>query len=90
MVQGRPVPDEYELAVNRSIADRNLQKKKKREAKAANPPDNISNGEFIFIAGYTSNRLTYGIRLEETDGLDFLELCKSSLYEANHRLEPIN
>jgi len=32
---GYPVPDEYELAVKRSIADRSLQRKKKRAAKAA-------------------------------------------------------
>jgi hypothetical protein len=70
---GYLVPEEYELAVKRSIADRNLQRKKKREAKAAaaNPPDDISNGEFIFIAGYTSNGVPYGIPREETDGLDF-------------------
>jgi hypothetical protein len=70
---GYPVPEEYELAVKRSIADRNLQKKKKREAKAAaaNPPDDMSNGEFLFIAGYTSNGVPYGIRREETDDLDF-------------------
>jgi hypothetical protein len=60
---GYPVPNEYESAVKRSIADRNLQTKKKRETKAAtaNPPDDINNGEFIFIAGYTSiwNFLNY-------------------------------
>ncbi|MVT12530.1 hypothetical protein [Chitinophaga tropicalis] len=69
---GSPVPEEYELAVKRSIADRSLQRKKKREAKAAaaNPSDDISNGEFTFIAGYTSNDVPYGIRSEETDGLD--------------------
>jgi hypothetical protein len=70
---GYPVPEKYELAVKRSIADRSLQRKKKREAKAAaaNPPDDMSNGEFIFIAGYTSNGVPYGIRREDTDGLDF-------------------
>ena len=71
---GYPVPEEYELAVKRSIADRSLQRKKKREAKAAatNPPDDMSNGEFIFIAGYTSNGVPYGIPREktETDDLD--------------------
>ena len=70
---GYPVTDEYELAVKRSIADRSLQRKKKRDAKMAadNPPDDTSNGDFIFIAGYTSNGLPYGIRREETDCLDF-------------------
>jgi hypothetical protein len=70
---GYPVSEEYELAVKRSIADRTLQRKKKREAKAAaaNPPDDMSNGEFIFIAGYTSNGVPYGIRREEMDSLDF-------------------
>ena len=70
---GYSVSEEYESAVKRSIADRNLQRKKKREAKAAaaNPQDDISIGEFIFIAGYTSNGVPYGIRREETDGLDF-------------------
>lgn len=69
---GYPVSDEYELAVKRSIADRILQKKKKREANAANASDDVSDGEFAFIAGYTSNGVPYGIRREETetDGLD--------------------
>jgi hypothetical protein len=51
-----------------------LQKKKKREGKeaAANPPDDFGDGEFTFIAGYTSGGAPYGIRREETDGLDFL------------------
>ena len=58
---GYPVLEEYELAVKRSIADRSLQRKKREKAKAAaaNPPDDISNGEFIFIAGYTSNGVPY-------------------------------
>jgi hypothetical protein len=69
---GYPVSEEYELAVKRSIADRSLQRKKSREAKAAaaNPTDDLSNGEFIFIAGYTSNGVPYGIRREETDDLN--------------------
>lgn len=73
---GYPVSEEYELAVKRSIADRSLQRKKNREAKAAaaNPPDDISNGEFIFIAGYTSNGAPYGIRREEKDDLDFFRI----------------
>ena len=64
---GYQVPGEYELAVKRSIADRSLQRKKKREAKeaAANPPDDFSDGEFAFIAGYTSGGSPYGIRREE-------------------------
>ena len=70
---GYGVPEEFELAVKHSIADRSLQRKKKREAQAAaaNPPDDMSNGEFIFIAGYTNNGVPYGIRREETDDLDF-------------------
>ena len=70
---GYPVSEEYELAVKRSIADRSLQRKKEQAAQAAvdNPPDDMSNGEFIFIAGFTSNGVPYGIRREETDGLDF-------------------
>jgi hypothetical protein len=66
---GFPVPEEYELAVKRSIADRSLQWKKKREAKeaAANPPDDFSDGEFSFIAGYTSGGAPYGIRREHTE-----------------------
>lgn len=70
---GYSVSGEYESAAKRSIADRNLQRKKNREAKAAaaNPRYDISNGEFIFIAGYTSNGVPYGIRREETDGPDF-------------------
>jgi hypothetical protein len=70
---GYSVYEEYESAVKRAIADRNLQRKEKREAKAAaaNSPDDINNVEFIFIAGYTSNGVPYGIRREETDGLDF-------------------
>jgi hypothetical protein len=53
---GYSVPEEYELAVKRSIADRILQRKK-REAKeaAARRPDDFSDGEFSFIAGYTGN-----------------------------------
>ena len=72
-ILGYPVPEEYELAVKRSIANRSLQRKKKREAKAAttNPPDDVSDGEFTFIAGYTSGGAPYGIRREETDDLDF-------------------
>jgi len=72
-ILGYPVPEEYELAVKRSIADRNLQRKKKREAKAAatNHPNDVSDGEFTFIAGYTSGGAPYGIRREETDCLDF-------------------
>jgi len=71
---GYPVTEEYELTIKRSIADRSLQQKKKREAKfaAANPPDDFSDGEFSFIAGYTSGGAPYGIRREETDGPDFL------------------
>jgi len=71
---GYPVPEEYVLAVKRSIADRSLQKKKKREVKEAvvNPPDDFSDGEFTFIAGYTSGDAPYGIRREEMDSLDFL------------------
>jgi len=71
---GYPVPEEYELAVKRSIADRSLQRKKKREAKeaVANPPNDFNDGEFTFIAGYTSGGAPYGIRREEMDGLDFL------------------
>jgi hypothetical protein len=34
-ILGYPVADEYELAVKRSIGDRNLQSKNKREAKVA-------------------------------------------------------
>ena len=70
---GYRVPEEYELDVKRSIADRSLQRKKKQEAQAAaaNPPDDMNNGEFIFIAGYTSNGVPYGIRREGMDGLDF-------------------
>lgn len=58
---GYTVSEDYELAVKRSIADRSLQRKKNREAKAmaANSPDDMSNGEFIFIAGYTSNGVPY-------------------------------
>ncbi len=64
-----PVTEEYELAVKRSIADRTLQTKKKREAKeaAANPPDDFSDGEFSFIAGYTSGGAPYGIRREDKE-----------------------
>jgi hypothetical protein len=70
---GFTVSENYELAVKRSIADRSLQKKKRREAKtsAANSPDEMNNGEFIFVAGYTSNGFPYGIRPEETDDLGF-------------------
>jgi hypothetical protein len=77
------VPDEYELAVKRSIADRSLQRKKKREAKAAatNPPDDASDGEFTFIAGYTSNGVPYGIRREEMDDLVFRIIQKQSLLD---------
>jgi len=71
---GYAVSEDYELAVKRSIADRSLQRKRNREAKAvaANPPDDMSNSEFIFIAGYTSNGVPYGIPREknETDDLD--------------------
>lgn len=66
---GYRVPEEYELAVNRSFADRSLQRKKKREAKeaAANAPDDFSDGEFAFIAGYTSGGAPYGTRWEEME-----------------------
>lgn len=66
---GFPVPEEYELAVKRSIADLSLQRKKKREAKeaASNPPDDFSDGEFAFIAGYTSGGAPYGVRREEME-----------------------
>jgi hypothetical protein len=72
-MSGYPVAEEYELAVKRSIADRSLQRKKRREAKeaAANPPDDFSDGEFTFIAGYTSGGAPYGIRRRETEGPDF-------------------
>jgi hypothetical protein len=54
---------------------RSLQRKKKREAKAAaaNSPHDVSDGEFSFIAGYTSNGVPYGIRRGEMDDLDFFE-----------------
>jgi hypothetical protein len=66
---GYTVTEEYELAVKRSIAVRSLQRKKYRESKAAaaNPPDDTSNSEFIFIAGYTSNGLPFGVRREEME-----------------------
>jgi hypothetical protein len=68
------IPEEYVLAVKRSISDRSLQKKKKREGKeaAATPPDDFSDGEFASIAGCTGGGAPYGIRREETEGLDFL------------------
>jgi hypothetical protein len=71
---GCPVPEEYELAVKRSIADRSLQKKKKREAAkaAVDALDDLSDGEFAFIAGYTSGGAPYGTPREEADGLDVL------------------
>ena len=71
---GYPVSEEYRKAVERSIADRSLQRKKKREAKlaAANPLDGFSDSEFAFIAGYTSGGAPYGIRWEELDDVDFL------------------
>jgi len=73
---GYTVSEEYESAVKRSIADRSLQRKKKREAKAAadNPLNDVSDGEFSFIAGYTSNGVPYGIRREEIDAPDLLDI----------------
>jgi hypothetical protein len=66
---GYPVPEEYELAVKRSITNFSLQRKKKREAREAeaNPTDDFSDGEFAFIAGYTNGGAPYGIRREETE-----------------------
>jgi hypothetical protein len=66
---GFPIPEEYRIAVERSIADRTSQRKKKQEAKvtAANAPDDFSDGEFAFIAGYTSGGAPYGIRREEME-----------------------
>lgn len=71
---GYPVSEEYRIAVEGSITNRNLQKKKKREARlaAVNPPDDFSDGEFAFIAGHTSAGARYGIRWEELDDVDFL------------------
>lgn len=72
-MSGYPVPFKYEVAVKRSIADRSLQKKMKREVKAAkaNPQNDFIAGEFAFIAGYTNGGAPFGISWEEMKAPDF-------------------
>ncbi|MDE3213670.1 MAG: hypothetical protein KGM98_10590, partial [Bacteroidota bacterium] len=66
---GYSVPEEYELAVRRSLADRNLQKKKRRESRQAKASsvEVYSDAEFSFIAGYTEWGYPYGTLWDEND-----------------------
>jgi hypothetical protein len=63
---GVTVTTEYETAVKHTMADRTEQNRKKKEAKQnADTLKEFQDGEFAFIAGYTSGGLPYGVRWDD-------------------------
>jgi hypothetical protein len=69
---GVVISDEYETAVKRSMADKVLQQKKRKEAKAGQSEliDDTSDAHFAYIAGYTSGGAPYGITWEQMKRMD--------------------
>jgi hypothetical protein len=71
-ILGVEIKAEYVEAVKRSMADKALQQKKRKEAKEGQTElnDGISDDHFAYIAGYTSGGAPYGITWEEMKGVE--------------------
>jgi hypothetical protein len=69
---GVAISDGYVEAVKRSMADKALQQKKRKEVKARKSElnDDTSDEHFAYIAGYTSGGAPYGITWEQMKNMD--------------------
>lgn len=73
-MMGIAITTEYEAALKSSIADRLAQKQQQQQAKQdeLNGLLDDQDGDFAFIAGYTSGGMPYGVRWNEMPVADDL------------------
>jgi hypothetical protein len=69
---GVVIADGYEAAVKRSMADKALLQKKRKEAKTGQSEliDDTNDAHFAYIAGYTSGGAPYRITWEQMKSMD--------------------